>query len=698
VEAGGPLLIGTDGTPRRWSTAAPVEIHPEPGPFGGILTPRRLLEHAIVQWNSVGTASLRIEIGEPLADDLEDLDAEDFNDLITRNDGTNPIIFDSDGSIFDSLFGPGSNVLAIAGPSLLSRSGNEILKGYALFNGTDATDGTFETLKAVVTHEVGHFLNLDHSQVNGHVIGRPVPGVFGTPGEEHVTTMFPILIRSTLNPHPMSDLHKDDRVALSVLYPAASLSLRSSITGMVLEPDGVTPLQGVNVVARNLASPFTDAVSYVSGQRFRPGETTAAPASLAGAYELRGLDAERSYIVSIEEIHEDFVAGSGLGPLDPPRDLDTTEPAAFLEHYSGPSEAGTDPPDDPLDAAEFVLAGGETRRADIIWNGVDPRVTSIEPASGSFLESHPVVVHGFNLDDPLAVRLEGPATIVLGSLMTIDGNAIAGVVPAGSLPGAYQPVVVTQRGRSDPGADDVTFRVTEPPPVVFSTSPDVVENNQDRLVSVIGENLLGAQVAELSAPGLPVVELAIFSRPAANRIVVDVPAGILPGAYRVRVTNTTATSGESAELLFVVELPPVLSGETEPPSGKNTKTVDITVFGENLAGTTSVELLLGDDVVTPLVVVSTSLGEVVATVPVGLEPGTYLVRLTNTNASATGPASFEVTKGGGGGGGGCGVVPPGGSGSLTDLPFLLLLATGIIALRWLRRLPAGTGSVALGRA
>ena len=67
----------------------------------------------------------------------------------------------------------------MAGPSLISEVTGKIVKGYAFFNGATAGVTTVEVFKAVVTHELGHFLGLDHSQVNGHRLDDEVPGVTG---------------------------------------------------------------------------------------------------------------------------------------------------------------------------------------------------------------------------------------------------------------------------------------------------------------------------------------------------------------------------------------------------------------------------------------------------------------------------------------------------------------------------------------
>ena len=219
TEAGGPLLINDDGTPFRWSTQSPIVLNPDLGNLGEISDPVSVVADAIAEWNAVSTSAVRMEIGESLNTDLENLGELRFTNIITRNDGRNPVIFDSDGSTIDAIFGPGSGVLGVAGPTLVIPSSGDIVKGYALFNGEGLEANEERVLLAAVTHELGHFLNLDHAQINGVHIDDTVPGFADEATEANVTTMHPVLVSSDLTPHPMATLHTDDEASLSALYP-----------------------------------------------------------------------------------------------------------------------------------------------------------------------------------------------------------------------------------------------------------------------------------------------------------------------------------------------------------------------------------------------------------------------------------------------------------------------------------------------
>jgi hypothetical protein len=685
----GPLIVGKDGVPRRWGTAAPVQINLDRGPLGGIADPRALARHAVEQWNGVATSRLRIEIGDNLASDVENFATESqLDDFITRNDGTNPMIFDSDGSLFELMFGTSSGVVGIAGPALVGARGT-IVKGFAIFNGAGATSRDVEVFKAAITHELGHLLNLDHAQVNGLAFyadcgagGVRAPGFSGTPSIDDVETMFPILVNAFASPHPMATLHADDRAAISTLYPAASFDQLGTIAGSVVDFDGVTPLQGVNVVARDVEAPFTEAISAVTGALVTVDSTL--PAAARGEYEIRGLTPGTRYHVYIEEVADCFTQGSRLGPLDPPADLDPARNAAFLEFWNGDNEAASNPPDSPEEAEAIVTGTGDTvPGVRFIWNGVKPRLAAIEPASGLYSAPRPVTLRGTNLLGALSARLSGDRVVPLNNVQALASDRVAAVVPAGSFPGVYNVIVTTPRGSSEGLGQPVSFEVTEPPPLVSRTNPGSIANNVVQQVSVLGANLLGAESAVLTREGSVFADLDVVLVTSASVIEVLVPAGMAPGDYQVLVTNSAGESPPSVTPLRVTELEPILSGEVVPPAASNSGARRVRIRGTNLAGTSLVELLL-DGVAVDVDVVSTSLDEVVVLVPARLEPGDYTLRVTNSEGTTTGPSTFTIRRGDGGGGGCSGVALPAAPGQ-GDFPVLLaLLAAGIVVRRILR--------------
>ena len=127
------------------------------------------------------------------------------------SDGLNPVIFDTDGSITDALFGAGakSSILGFAGSAYYTSgpSAGKYAEGQAVINGyINISDAT---LTEVLAHEIGHFFGLDHSQLDN---------TQGLASSNYVL-MYPIAYRT------LTTLHEDDIAAVTSLYPAANVEL-----------------------------------------------------------------------------------------------------------------------------------------------------------------------------------------------------------------------------------------------------------------------------------------------------------------------------------------------------------------------------------------------------------------------------------------------------------------------------------------
>jgi hypothetical protein len=128
------------------------------------------------------------------------------------NDGLNPVIFDTNGSLTDAIFGAGakSNVLGFAGSAYWTSgpSAGKYAEGEAVLNGyINISDATWTV---VLAHEFGHFFGLDHSQLDA------TQGLVSS----NFVLMYPIAYRT------LQTLHEDDVAAVSALYPAGNVSRR----------------------------------------------------------------------------------------------------------------------------------------------------------------------------------------------------------------------------------------------------------------------------------------------------------------------------------------------------------------------------------------------------------------------------------------------------------------------------------------
>ena len=350
AHGGGALNFNkSTGVPYRWNVQSPIPYQTDLGNLGLLnnAAATSLVDTVFQRWAGVSTAAVSFSragnIRNPSTGQPVDVNLSNFSTFLSPGSplNQNVVVFDVNGEIFNILFGANSGVLGFAGPTWIS--GGTIIEGQVFLNGA-FLDGNFSNgevsqaeFEAVIFHEVGHFNNLDHAQINGF------KRISGAAPATSVETMFPALVTDEQR-FPA----KDDEVALSTLYPRPSfVSTTGAISGTIFNPTlaGNNPFTGANVIARNIANPFDDAVSQVSGATLVP----------AGVYTLNGLTPGAKYTVEIEPIDPSFTQGSSVGPLDPPIRL--PGPAEF---YNGPNEASSNPPDNPGDSQAITVSAGMT--------------------------------------------------------------------------------------------------------------------------------------------------------------------------------------------------------------------------------------------------------------------------------------------------------------------------------------------------
>ena len=365
--AGGPLNLNPndpDGV-ERWPNgganipfnldAPPAEGDLALGPLTYDEAVRETLA-ALARWEAIPHATQTYQNNGPLE---EDIDATNFAPFVQNlffgtntADGLSPVVFDADGSIFVALFGS-SGVLGFASPDTRAADGTPIeavcfLNGGSMFA---PIEFPVQDFIGVITHEFGHYSGLAHTVVNGQNIRQddttgPSPNnTYGDAPTNQIETMFPFATIDGEQDTP----HADDIAIMSFLYPSDTFFAESgSITGRVLDLTGTVALTGVNVVARNIADPFGDAVSSISGDR---GTT--------GVYTINGLTPGGQYTVHIDQL-------ISIPSYSTPG-IQLSGPEEF---YNGANESNdVSSPDNPAESVPVgVAAGAPTTGIDFILN------------------------------------------------------------------------------------------------------------------------------------------------------------------------------------------------------------------------------------------------------------------------------------------------------------------------------------------
>jgi len=360
--AGGPLANCQSGVPFLWPNGGQnIEYNVDQGNLGPLTGAqgKQVVGDSFQVWEDIPSSTLSYLEGPMLA---VDIDITNFGPIFNppAPNGLSEIVFDDTGAIFNLLFGPGSGVLGFAGPDFGDPSTCELLEGSAFLNGPAFTD--LVAAADIIVHELGHFNNFAHSVVNGQIFigdtSGPTPdNTFGFPAITDVETMYPFYFGPGSG---TQTVEADDIAIASTMYPEATFfASTGTISGTIFSPNGTTKETGVNVIARNLADPFNDAVSALSSDFT---DSTAQSDPVVGTYTLNGLMPGASYALYVDEVLAGGFSTQIRSPLPGPE-----------EFWNGASESNDPTTDDPLDFQPIsVAAGSPVAGIDVIFNTLPP--------------------------------------------------------------------------------------------------------------------------------------------------------------------------------------------------------------------------------------------------------------------------------------------------------------------------------------
>ncbi len=368
--AGGPFARLNNNLPLTHDPSQTLTYNNDPSELTTFLdndAMQAIVNDQFGRWAAIPGNTLQIQEGTDLASDITTLAGMNA----ALNNGQSPIIFDQDGSIFSEL-GVSSTTLAFAGPAFTATTANGTfyVQLRAVFGGPAMSGFPNSRVESVVLHELGHALGLAHSVCNGQLFGGRTYREFGAPPNEEREVMF---WQSTNN---VSALGRDDISGYLSLYGETSTGAPGlgAISGRILFPDGVTPADGVNVVARDRSDGVNTLFANAASTLSEPG---------TGQYKIVGLPPGQ-YTVEIEDIAADILnTGIYSDPIRTNNSQTTTTTLGPFpgepEFYNGVNESADDDVDD-INAFTLVplAADQEVSGINIIVNGARKAGTAQE--------------------------------------------------------------------------------------------------------------------------------------------------------------------------------------------------------------------------------------------------------------------------------------------------------------------------------
>jgi hypothetical protein len=330
--AGNPLYV--NGDPLVWDTSQTIKYKIDLEGLGELSLEQTyaLIEEATKIWEDVSGTGIEFEFVGTLdekitLDNWEDtlgnhIYAEGYGNMTSTQAQSDHLLvfaFDNTGEILEAKNSAGASgvqshtgVLGTYEDPQYIISGNIVLNGlYINDNESDTKDLSSIDMLAIIVHEIGHALGLDHSSSHYQMYRDIVSGKISTDYARYLPTMFPRFIKNSGN-HLVS-LHPDDISTLKWMYGAGNYI---TVSGEILDADD-NPQISALVSVRNTDSSLCQTYSQVTGVLCSDLNTKSngkgddyftgkycMDNDEKGFYEIPVLDEQGTYTVDVQELNE----------------------------------------------------------------------------------------------------------------------------------------------------------------------------------------------------------------------------------------------------------------------------------------------------------------------------------------------------------------------------------------------------------